>query len=435
MAEVRGRVLDTRNQPVVGATIRVLDQDNGNQREIKRGTTNSSGYFSVPLPSSWKDADANIFGGGNPDIHVTVEVESHYSTGNFGQPNPANKDFKTTVTSDAVGKTTKIYDWPGFKKNLPDHDIRKSIDTGTLKVPEDKWETVRTSFDVAVHGFPFRNTKFRGLCVATGCKGDLLKKLNSTQALCGGMSLSALERYMSGRCDAHEEAIPKSNELPPALEKEILGNQLETFFLWRYDPGPSQIGKYDSILPGALSMSTPAWRFFEWQAKTDEPNKQFGNTIGASTKEEWPKIRDALKSRKIPVVLGLIKTTTLNFDVRDWSAISNNHQVLAIGYDYNPRYQTGTIYLYEPNKPGSVVELRFKDKLVKSKMYIDYSHGSKPRGFFLNTQAPQGLKPPTSCGATSSGSSAPPSATPSAPSPPTPGRWAIPPALLDILVL
>lgn len=204
--------------------------------------------------------------------------------------------------------------------------------------------------------------------------------------------------------------------LKPAHKQEIVKNQLETFFFWQYlpkhGPGWALIEDLTKKPLHVLPTSFPGFHFFEWQAKTSAPHQQFGNSIGASSKIEWPKIQAQLAGRKLPLVLGIINAQAPKFNLADVDLVTENHQILIIGYDHNPLYKTVTLYAYDPNSPGEVEELRFSYKLTKSRMYVKYTADSRTRGFFVNTTAPKGVKPPQN-------TCTPPSSEPSTPK----GTW------------
>ena len=137
----------------------------------------------------------------------------------------------------------------------------------------------------------------------------------------------------------------------------------------------------------------PGLRFLDWQQKQEVPGSTPGPSIGAATKAQWPLIRDHLHLRKLPAILGLVHAHARAMNFIDVDLVSTNHQVLAIGYDFNPHYRTGTLYIHDPNYPGQIRELKFKEQLRHSIMYIDYD-ARKTRGFFLNVGAPAGARPP-----------------------------------------
>jgi hypothetical protein len=59
-----------------------------------------------------------------------------------------------------------------------------------------------------------------------------------------------------------------------------------------------------------------------------------------------------------------------------------NHQVLALGYDFNPDTKDFTIHTYDPNYPGEQPTISInlgKDGIYRS---ITYSTGEVVRGFF-----------------------------------------------------
>jgi hypothetical protein len=73
---------------------------------------------------------------------------------------------------------------------------------------------------------------------------------------------------------------------------------------------------------------------------------------------EMPKVRSRLENGK-PVVLGLIR-------VHSGQKPTDNHQVLAVGYDFDDQTNLMTILLYDPNHPGE-----------EPSMLVDISHPSQ----------------------------------------------------------
>ena len=388
----RGRVVDSKNKPVPHLAVRVWDTGGGPRKLMGHGLTDTDGRFAVEYADDWREG-TNAFGnGGLPDVHVTLELTPRWSSGNYHRPAKNGVVRRQVRANHSLGKSTTVFDWPAWKKSVEEHDPKKDLNLGTLRVAEDRWESVRTGFHPKLHGFSFENTD-RSVCWGPTCKGEWKNLFSTRQALCGGMSLTALERFAAGRCDTYDIEVPEDDPMPAQLKKEIVTNQLETFFLWRSslknNPYANAIASIMKTPITALPTSTPGWRFFEWQAKTDRPNQQVGNTIGASSKIEWlQKIKPAMDARKLPFVLGLVRSKAAKFNLMDIDLLTKNHQVLVIGYDHNPLYRAVTLYIYDPNKPGEVQELKFNYKLRKSRMYIDYTAGQPVRGFFQMAQLP-----------------------------------------------
>ena len=392
-----GTLLDHDGQPVAGVMVRVWDVNPGRDDNIVLGeaATDARGQFSIRYRNHSDPGPFNT----QPDIRITVETPARYSTGNwFDRPGMAT--FATVGTRNDAGENTILAWWPGFDQQVNDYDVTRDINLlpGMLIVERNRWESVRTGFDPLLHGFNFpeSNAKF---CWGPTCHGDWGPIFSTKQTLCGGMSLTVLKKYVAGRCDTYTSyaEVPKENEdgnrLPPALKQEIVTNQIETF---TNDPyvSASNLDANLSQLTNRPPPNFPGLRFLDWQQKQEIPGSTPGASIGAATKSQWPLIRDHLRLRKLPAILGLVHAHAQAMIFLDVDLLTTNHQVLAIGYDFNPHYRTGTLYIYDPNYPGQIRELRFKEQLRHSLMYIDYD-ARKTRGFFLNVGAPADARPPT----------------------------------------
>jgi len=403
-------VLNSSGAVVPGVTVKLWDVNPGVNTNVLLGsaTTDRNGAFSIKGKPYQDPGDA--FGGGRqPDIRITVETTALYSdpdsigeyfAGTIKQRPAAysrSQNYWTLPTSDpavrTLGKTVTIAVWPKIPasgNSLPNRDFGSTIQVprGAIRVPTNRWEKVRTGFDPRKHGYSFRNTD-RQVCAGPTCAPPWNKIFSTTQALCGGFSLTALKHYINRRCNTYGDYKPLPNKkLPATLKKQLVENQMETFFFNTYQDAGIDLNK---------GFNINALRFLEWQAKQDEPNQQTGHTIGYSTKSEWAKVRKQLRDRRLPVVIGQINARAAPFNYLDIDLVTKNHQVLAIGYDYNPFFGSVTLYVYDPNFPGQVREMRLNEDLVHSKMFIDYDDRRGIRGFFLNVVAPGGKRPPPPC--------------------------------------
>jgi hypothetical protein len=61
-----------------------------------------------------------------------------------------------------------------------------------------------------------------------------------------------------------------------------------------------------------------------------------------------------------------------------------NHQVLAIGYDFDPGTQDLVVHTYDPNKPDKTHSLTLNLGLPDGKLYLKDSAHNRTRGFFVN---------------------------------------------------
>jgi hypothetical protein len=110
----------------------------------------------------------------------------------------------------------------------------------------------------------------------------------------------------------------------------------------------------------ALNYIPPAWPFRGGPA-----------WLLARSKQEWRKLKASVDAGD-PVPIGL---------VRDTKNVYDNHQVLAVGYDEADEAH-GTIYLYDPNYPGSVstISIEFGEQLLNGRE--DRDPAVRLRGFF-----------------------------------------------------
>ena len=205
-------------------------------------------------------------------------------------------------------------------------------------------EEVTTDFSPRKHGFKFVNN------FAIDKSDFHLGKGILHIGLCGGMSLYALRKFNKG------QAMPTERK-PPVRGtphfRELFRCQTET------------------LLP------TTWGRFLRWQIRPDRP--PFGSiySVGTSTRGQWErKLRRQLKKGK-PTILGLIRSKGLKGDP------SRNHQVLAIGYKYNPTSKDLAVSLYDPNHPGKTVEITMNFKNPAKGIRPKQSTGEKLRGFFV----------------------------------------------------
>src|SRR2546422_666780 len=212
---------------------------------------------------------------------------------------------------------------------------------------QDAWVTNQTWFDPDTHGWPFVNDA-RKVCAAPTCQIEnrvIRNAVTFRWALCGGMSLSALQRFREGR---------SVEDFSPTVKEELVRAQLET-------------------VAGTWA------KFIEWQAKPDLPHPPLGpHTIGYSSKGEWRKVRDAI-DRGAPIILGLIREGPTS----DPTRAGNNHQVLAVGYRYNDGTQDMEVLVYDPNHPHMLPKITMNFGLPDNRINASQSTGERVRGFFV----------------------------------------------------
>ena len=194
-----------------------------------------------------------------------------------------------------------------------------------------------TDFLPLKHGFHFSN-RFKD-------KIRVSKFFNiETKGRCGGMAFSALDYYYS------KLPIPKlrSEDLVHGLPKE--GSLLERHIFQR---------QVDSLL------TLTSYKFLLW---TLYPDKVL---IAKSMKNEFKKIRRSIDCGK-PISIGLIEASKLK-------DIGKNHQVVAYGYDYNPKKKEFIIHLYDSNSPDREIMLTIDERST----YFVASNECIWRGFFV----------------------------------------------------
>ena len=200
-----------------------------------------------------------------------------------------------------------------------------------------------TAFNVQEHGFKFLN-RFELSFPSTiplPIFGEVdLKKI--VYGLCGGMCFGTLDYFYAPK------AVPgysQPEELPFNYE----------LYLW-----DRQI---DSMIP--LTIPT----VIEWMIRDDL------DVATRCARSEVPKLRRSLDQGK-PAVLALIRA-------RHLESLTVNHQVLAIGYDFDEVGKQMKIYLYEPNYPGLMPTISLSLVRPSQGLQISQSTGEPLRGFFV----------------------------------------------------
>jgi hypothetical protein len=304
---VVGYIKDTADQPVPGLLVKAWDDDadlpGGGKDDDFMGqdTTDARGYYSISYEGGHWDPFPHNITKWRPDIYIQV--------------------FAKTATGDwaKVINKSKVY-----RDQRLDDNLR--IDA---KVPPNQWVSRKTQFNPFWHGWPFVNMP-KTVCAAPTCKdehsfwGHLKSVTTFDWALCGGMSLSSLRRFRNGVAPT---------DFSPQVKEELVKAQLDTV-------GPNVWAK-----------------FIEWQAKPTNPCTLCAHTIGASTEGEWPKVYRAIDAGA-PIILGLIRVKADNLGGLDpieaAQLAAENHQVLAIGYEYNNLTKDAEISVYDPNYPYGI---------------------------------------------------------------------------------
>jgi hypothetical protein len=205
-------------------------------------------------------------------------------------------------------------------------------------------ETVKTDFNNQQHGFQFKNSfDFPTLLhyylpmnfPLPVAMGDV------TYGLCGGMCCASLDYFYTGK------------QLPSYTEVEDINLQL-FLCLWNR--------QLDTLKPATIR------KIFEWMLRDDK-------SLARSMKPwESQKVREGIDQGD-PVILALIRSKGI-------TGATNNHQVLATGYDYDPGLQHMTIYIYDPNWPDEEPELAIDLSTPGQGINIEHSKDGSQRGFF-----------------------------------------------------
>ncbi len=209
-------------------------------------------------------------------------------------------------------------------------------------------EKKMTPFAPATHGFKFVNNftlqpSVFGLDLGSWDLG-----------LCGGMSAGALHRFNAGQ--------PIPNDANPPAQGTPLFDEL--------------LDRQKRSLPASVIQ-----RIYDWQSAPDESHWNRKHSVGYLTKQEWPGLKAELDAnRSTQLVLIRVEGYLAN--------ISKNHQVLAIGYEWNPTTKDLTIYDCDPNDPGNTNRLTMNLGLSNSRLVAQDSTGKRLRGFFVNPAGP-----------------------------------------------
>jgi len=174
---------------------------------------------------------------------------------------------------------------------------------------------------------------------------------DASYGLCGGMVFAALDFY---HCGIGE--LPKTPE--PALRR---------YFARR--------------LVDSWNLPFGGVRYYAWQMRS-------GGLLRKTIANEWPRIRARLQAG-VPVALGLVKAR--GHRLRN---LSQNHQVLAYGYDFDDAEGRVTLRIYDPNYAGDeTATLSFHLRHAHTDGAIEHScEGPTIRGIFLTTyRKPVGL--------------------------------------------
>ncbi len=247
--------------------------------------------------------------------------------------------FVTADIKNSTGKWVRLGKSQVYKNHKLDQDLR--ID---LRVDIGSPITKQTNFIPDQQGFHFRNYfKIEPNLLGVDL-GDW------EMGLCGGMCASALNHF------TNNTEIPADTEIPDTgtpLFNDLMARQIK------------------STPPDLLA------RIYDWQSSPDVGFWWRKPSIGQRTKKEWPKLKNELDSGQ-PVNLILIRSNGY-FDNP-----TKNHQVLALGYEFNPATKDLEIQVYDPNRPDEINQLSMNLGLPDGKLYFKDSTRRRTRGFLVN---------------------------------------------------
>jgi len=202
---------------------------------------------------------------------------------------------------------------------------------------------MKTDFSPLKNGFHFGNN-FVNRIIQTS-----FGKIES-RGRCGGMAFASLDYYFSNiSIPSHEPKDFPGGDVPP--DGSILGDYI-----------------YERALYSLFTFSS--YKFFDWSLKRNVNSGR--RSISYKTKhEEFHKLKKSIDEGR-PVVLGLIGAERV-------AEICMNHQVVAYGYDFEPKDERIVIYIYDSNvydKEITIVSDRRNPHFIES-------NGQEWRGFFV----------------------------------------------------
>lgn len=212
-------------------------------------------------------------------------------------------------------------------------------------------QTISTNFQPLERGFHFINSFDFDVTLDLPFINPIqLKEI--FYGLCGGMCFAALDYFNAG---LPIPTVADNDHLPPALLTYLHTRQLDSLGL--------------PVVPKVI----------EWMLRDDLD-------VGRLTaRTEVPKLRTRLEKGQ-PCVLGLIR-------VHSGENPTDNHQVLATGYDFDDQSGLMTIHLYDPNHPGEAPSLTLNLSQPAQGINLSQSTGEPLRAFFLINYKAQ--KPPS----------------------------------------
>jgi hypothetical protein len=328
---IEGRLVHKNGTPARNLTVRAMDQDGLDKNDFMGETmTDNDGRYKIRYRSGHWDPAPHSITTWRPDIYIVAFIEA--------RDRLLSRCFRSNVHED----------WK----------LRDKL-TVNGQVENNEWVEQMTRFDPVRNGWPFDN-KGVIVCAAPTCKEEhtlspIFREFRIFNwALCGGMSLSAVRRFNRGQ---------QPEAFSPKVKEELVRCQLDTLL-----PNPPHPGYW--------------YTFIEWQARPDYPHTTALHTIGYMTTQEWPKLKTHL-DRGEPRVIGLIRVGPTN----NPADVSDNHQVVAIGYRLNKLTNEVEIKVYDPNHHHKTSTIHFNMELQRNQINSTQKTPGDPdervRGFFL----------------------------------------------------
>ena len=200
---------------------------------------------------------------------------------------------------------------------------------------------VRTDFSAQHHGFGFVNHFKFSFEFKLPFAGSI-NLGHIVYGLCGGMCFAALDYFHAGKPLPTRTSV---QEVQPDLRSYLWERQLDSL-----------------SLPVILKV-------IEWMLQDD------GHVGRLTARREFPKLHRRLDKGN-PAVLALIRG-------RGVQDPTQNHQVVAVGYDFDETTRHLTVYLYDPNHPGQEPTLSMNLTRPSRGIAAAQSSAEALRGFFV----------------------------------------------------
>ena len=207
-----------------------------------------------------------------------------------------------------------------------------------------------SKFNVKRHAFHFQNY-FEGHLVAKLPFFGEVNFANSPYGLCGGMIYAAHDSYWTESTSARTTTSPQQTTIPGP------GSRLRQY-LW---------DRQMDSLKGPKKNWAAVLKLAQWLAK---PVRE---VEGLSMREFNKTIRPGLdKGWAIPLMVVISPS------------FSKNHQVLAIGYEWDSNENEWDIIVYDPNFPNSKSRMNTRHKKLEGK-WKGQTYKTAFRGFFVTS--------------------------------------------------